>query len=169
MIIGLVIGIILTVVSGFDCASPTVIVIGAIILVLWVMSIGEGKVIREYEEKQYNIQGLESNISTKQETNGAFVLGFGYINSSSSEQIKYYYFKVNDLGKKLETIEIGTYSETYIRETDEIEPCLIYRYQETVNKGFYKWLFGEFKTSTQIAEILVVPKNTIKIEYNVEI
>lgn len=126
-------------------------------------------VVKEYEEKQYNIQGLENNITTNQNINGAFVLGFGYINSDTKEQIKYYYFKVNDIGKKLETIEIGNYSDTYIRETNEIEPCLIYRYQETVNKGFWKWLFGESRLSTQIAEILVVPENTIKIEYNVEI
>ena len=71
-------------------------------------------VVREYEEKQYNIQGLENNITTSQKTSGAFVLGFGYINSETTEQIKYYYFKVNDIGKqllnlqrkKLETIQI---------------------------------------------------------------
>ncbi len=126
-------------------------------------------VVREYEEKQYNIQGLENNITTSQKTSGAFVLGFGYINSETTEQIKYYYFKVNDIGKQLETIEIGNYSNTYIRETNEIEPCLIYRYQETKNKGLFKWLFGEEREPNKIAEILVVPENTIKIEYNVEI
>lgn len=126
-------------------------------------------VVKEYEEEQYKIQGLENNITTSQNTNGAFILGFGYINSSTKEEMKYYYFKVNDIGKKLETIEITNNSDTYIRETDEIKPCLIYRYQETLNKGFWKWLFGENRQSTKIAEILVVPKNTIKIEYNVEI
>lgn len=140
-----------------------------ILLILWVMSLGGQEVIREYEVKQYDIQGLENNIVTNQHTSGAFILGFGYINSNSRDEMKYYYFRVNDIGKKLETIEVDEDSDVYIRETDEMEPCLIYRYQETANTGLFKWLFGKGEYKNQIAEILVVPSNTIKIEYDVEI
>lgn len=170
IIIGIVIGIIL---SMRDEDFTPLMCFGFIALIIVLLLGGLSScfqvVVREYEEKQYNIQGLENNITTSQKTNGAFVLGFGYINSETTEQIKYYYFKVNDIGKKLETIEIGNNSDTYIRETNKIEPCLIYRYQETKNKGLFKWLFGEERNPNKIAEILVVPENTIKIEYNVEI
>ena len=169
-VIAFVVGIILSWYEEDLWALICVLIIAFIIIcILCGISNVHRVVVKEYEEEQYKIQGLENNITTNQNTNGAFVLGFGYINSSTKEQIKYYYFKVNDIGKKLETIEIGNNSNTYIRETNEIEPCLIYRYQETINKGFWKWLFGENKTSTEIAKILVVPENTIKIEYNVEL
>ena len=169
-IIAFVIGIILSWYEEDLCALICVLLIAFIIFIgLGGISNVYKIVVKEYEKEQYKIQGLENNITTTQNTNGAFVLGFGYINSNTKEEMKYYYFKVNDIGKKLETIEITNNSDTYIRETDEIEPCLIYRYQETINKGFWKWLFGENRHSDKIAEILVVPKNTIKIEYNVEI
>ena len=122
-----------------------------------------------WEVEQYKIQGLESNIETKQETFGAFVLGCGFVNSDSKTDLKYYYFKVNDIGKQLESITINNYSDTYIRETDDIEPCLIYRYEKRKNTGFCKWLFGDMETENKTAEILVVPTETIKIEYNVDI
>ncbi|WP_288910951.1 hypothetical protein [uncultured Thomasclavelia sp.] len=125
--------------------------------------------INEYEEKQYEIQGLENNIISKENLSGDFILGFGYINGSTDEEIKYYYFKVNENGKKLETITIDNSQEVYIRETNEIKPCLIYKYQTTVNTGFFRWLFGEDKVDIKAAEILVVPTDTIKIEYNVEV
>lgn len=122
--------------------------------------------IRIYEEKQYEICGLENKTNTESYINGAFVLGFGYVNGSSSETIKYYYFKCNENGKKLESID-GT--DIYIRETNEQTPCLIRKYREVKNKGFWKWVFGEGKSRQVEAEILVVPENTIKIEYNVDI
>ena len=124
---------------------------------------------KPWEVEQYKIQGLESNIETKQETFGAFVLGCGFVNSNSDTDLKYYYFKVNDIGKQLESIEIDKTSNTYIRETDDIEPCLIYRYEKRRDTGFCKWLFGGIEMEHKVAEILVVPTNTIKIEYNVDI
>ena len=153
--------------EDFGLGIITVVLFG--ILILFVIRLCYIDIVEEYEIEQYKIQGLENNITTNQSTNGAFILGFGYVNSQTKEEMKYYYFKVNDIGKKLETIEISNNSDTYIRETDEIEPCLIYRYQKTENKGFFKWLFGKCENETKIAEILVVPSNTIKIEYNVDI
>lgn len=153
-------------IAGFATTGLILICIVAILATIAIFNRTTGE---EYEVEQYKIQGLENNIETKQETNGAFVLGFGYINSSTSEKIKYYYFKVNDLGKKLESKEIYNYSNTYIRETNKTEPCLIYKMQETKNEGFWKILFGEDIWTGRKAEILVVPENTIKIEYNVDI
>lgn len=152
-----------------DLGKSIITLVLLVILILYVIGCMNKDVTEEYETEQYKIQGLENNITTNQSTNGAFILGFGYVNSQTKEEMKYYYFKVNDIGKKLETIEIINNYDTYIRETDEIEPCLIYRYQKTENKGFFKWLFGKCENETKIAEILVVPSNTIKIEYNVDI
>lgn len=80
--------------------------------------------------------------------------------------MKYYFFKKNKLGKKLNSIKA---ENVYIRETDDKKPCLIYRYGETKMQGVFKWLFGEFTTTNVKDKILVVPSNTIKIEYNVDI
>lgn len=169
LIILILISIILGIVIDSDLGSFIFFVGFIVLMLLFLFSTVNTRVINEYEEKQYEIQGLENNIISKENTNGAFILGFGYINSSSDEEIKYYYFKVNENGKKLETITINNSQEVYIRETNEIKPCLIYKYQTTVNTGFFKWLFGEDKIDTKIAEILVVPTDTIKIEYNIEV
>lgn len=134
------------------------------------VSLTSSEVVGEpWEIEQYKIQGLESNIETEQETFGAFVLGCGFVGSDSDTDLKYYYFKINDIGKKLESITIDNNSNTYIRETDDTEPCLIYRYEKRKDTGFCKWLFGGIEMEHKVAEILVVPTNTIKIEYNVDI
>lgn len=119
-----------------------------------------------YEEKQYEIYGLENKTNVESKINGTFILGFGHVGGSSSEKIKYYYFRSDENGKKLESIN-GT--DIYIKETNEENPCLVYKYKEYVNKGFWKWLFGEGKNKYIDAKILVVPEDTIKIEYNVDI
>lgn len=169
IVIGIVLGV--KIADSFNENIGFSIVWGTIyiIFILFVVAYLDKEVIKEYEVEQYKIQGLENNITTSQNTKGSFILGFGYVNSETQEEIKYYYFKVNDIGKKLETIEIGNNSDTYIRETDEMKPCLIYRYQKVKTKAYWKWLFGELEKEIQIAEILVVPSNTIKIEYNVEV
>lgn len=143
---------------------------GLISLVLIISaSISSEPVGDPWEVEQYKIQGLEDSITTTQETFGAFVLGCGFVSSDSDTNLKYYYFKVNDIGKQLESIEIDNYSNTYIRETNDVEPCLIHRYQKRRFTGFYKWFLGDSETEHTVAEILVVPTNTIKIEYNVDI
>lgn len=157
------------IVEAFWSFATLLLIWSVITGALWVMASCDTNKVKTYEEKQYAIQGLENNISTSQETNGAFVLGFGYINSDSKDNIKYYYFKVDELGKKLETLEITNYSDIYIRETDDTEPCLIYVYEETEHNKFFKWLLGNHIYTNKTSEVLVVPKNTIKIEYNVEI
>lgn len=127
------------------------------------------EVIETYEEKQYDIQGLENNIETEKIAKSGFVLGVGFASASETQNMKYYYFKVLDFGKQLETLEIGQHSDTYIRETDEMTPCLLKRY-ETRKKKENKF-FGVKSNSYNVSKetILVVPTNTIKIDYNIEI
>ena len=140
-----------------------------IILVLAGIGVCNREVTKEYELIEYEIEGLENKINRDNVTEGTFVLGFAYAKSEAEEEIKYYYFRITDYGKKLETLKIDNYSNTYIKETNEQKPCLIAHYQQTRNVGFFKWLFGEDIYDTKLAETLVVPENTIKIEYNVEI
>lgn len=125
------------------------------------------QISNEYEEKIYNIQGLENNISNDFKIQGAFILGCGYIDAETTSEMKYYYFMVDEYGKKLESI---SGNDVYIRETSETEPCLIKTYVNYEFNDFFKWFLGENGfTKTEIKNILVVPENTIKIDYNVEI
>lgn len=80
--------------------------------------------------------------------------------------MKYYFFKKNKLGKKLNSIDAD---KVYIRETNDQKPCLIYRYGVTEMTGIFKWLFGTFHSESVKDKILVVPEDTVKIEYNVDI
>jgi hypothetical protein len=148
--------------EGYMCIFGAWLIILAILAILAMTS---RQVVYEYEVEQYKIQGLENNIETKNKISGGFILGFGYVKGESEQKINYYYFKVNDIGKKLEKSD----TDVYIRETNNIQPCLIYKYQETKNQGFWEWFFGEHLISTKEATILVVPENTIKIEYNVDV
>ena len=175
IIIGFILAIIIN--KFTDYRMGIIVFLIPFVSIFWLFIIATSslnqEVVGEYEVKQYNIQGLESNITINQNIKGSFILGFGSIKSESEEIIKYYYFKVDDTGKKLESIEVSEYSDVdvYIRETNDIEPCLIYRYKKTKlkNIGIFKWLFGEFEGVYKDAEILVVPENTTKIEYNVGI
>jgi len=166
IIILVILGIVVSCVTYDEDNFIVVVGIGFIILViLTVIAFFNREVINEYEEEQYKIQGLENNMETTSSIRGGFILGFGYVNGKSEQKMNYYYFKVNDLGKKLEKTD----TDVYIRETDKIKPCLIYKYQETSNTGFFKWLFGEDIMRGKTDTILVVPTNTVKIEYNVDI
>ena len=177
-IIGIIFIVIILIIfhDCFSCFEDFILIIAGLLTVLFVivvllniLSFIFAKQVKTYEKKQYDIQGLENNIITNQETNGAFILGFGYVDSETKENITYYYFKVDKLGKKLETINIDNYSEIYIRETNDMKPCLIYVYEKYENVGVFKFLLGKKDYESKVAEVLVVPENTIKIEYNVEV
>ncbi len=140
----------------------SIFVLGFLVLI----SMGEEQIINTYEEKQYNICGLENKNSMESNINARFFLGFGYVNGNTIETMKYYYFRVDENGKKLESID-GT--NIYIRETNEQEPCLIIKKKEMINVGFWAWLWGEDKMIIDGEKILVVPEDTVQIEYNVNI
>ena len=151
----------------FECTVALLFVYLMVIGAIFVIGIGIGqKIINTYEEKQYNIQGLENNIEIKQEMHGHFILGFGSVSGKTEQEMKYYYFKSNKKGKQLKSVEA---SNVYIRETDKQKPCLIKEYEEKEFTGFFKFMFGTCNNKVEKNKILVVPTNTIKIEYNVDI
>lgn len=84
----------------------------------------------------------------------------------SSSTIKYYFFRSDENGKILQSID-GT--NVYIRETDEQEPCFIIKKHTIKNTGIFEWLFGPDERKEDGPKILVVPKDTVKIDYNVDI
>lgn len=134
-------------------------------------------VTAKYEQKQYNISGLENKTLQEFELDGTyrktFFLGYGNIHAETNTEMNYYYFKENQYGKKLESIPCN---DVYVREVENQESCLIYVVEEREFKGYpvlSKIFFGindiDYKEGQVIEKILQVPVGTIQIEYNVEI
>lgn len=137
-----------------------------VLLIILEFGYTSGEIIKEEEVVQYNIQGLENKTDSKSYTSGAFILGCGGFNSETSSTLNYYFFMVDENGKKLQKLN-GT--DIYIRETNDQEPCYIIKIQTLKADSLTKWLFGTDEFQEEAAKILVVPENTIKIDYNVDI
>lgn len=126
----------------------------------------------EYQQTECTITGLESLNTEQTKINGAFILGTGTVSSSNNPKIQYVFFANTDYGKQLRTTDT---QKIYLKETDKEEPKLINIRQKRVRKlNWIDYLWGnknEEKIMTDIltGQILIVPTNTIKIEYNVEI
>lgn len=121
--------------------------------------------------EKYKIVSLELMTNTNQETKGVFVLGCGTINSSANREMKYVYVSDEEYGKQIQTLEIRN---TYLKETDEETPKLIERTKVVKRKNNiidYLWN-NKQEESVMLTSIerniLVVPKNTIKVNYNIE-
>lgn len=139
----------------------------SILILIFLAIIVPTNAINEYQEVQYEIQGLENKNLTEYNASGMFILGCGGFSGNNNNSIKYYYFRTNEYGKKLESID-GT--NIYIKETNEQKPCLIHVYETLqIEDGFFRWFFGDETTNHLKEKILVVPENTIKIDYNVDI
>lgn len=173
-----IICLIIAIIVGFICRDNigfwfTFFGTGFILLVLTMIlliNLENGlKIYETYEEVQYDIQGLQDNISISQNTNGFFILGTGSINSEMVETMKYYFYKVNENGKSLQTLEPVLGTEIYIKETNDTKPCLIYKFSKKKSEGFFKFILGNKDPINLEAIIIVVPENTIKIEYNVDL
>lgn len=134
-------------------------------------------VTAEYEQKQYNISGLENKTLQEFELNGTyrktFFLGYGSISAETNTEMNYYYFKENEYGKILESMAC---KDVYIREVENQESCLIYAVEEREFKGYpvlSKIFIGVNKESYKVGQvverILQVPVGTVQIEYNVDI
>ena len=130
-----------------------------------------------YEQKQYEISGLENKTSQEfyldGHYRGSFIIGYGSIHAETETEMNYYYFKDNEYGKILESVPTN---EAYIREKDDVTPSLIWIVEERLYKGhpnLHKWFFTirkeDEKQGIKTGTILEVPTNTIKIEYNVDI
>lgn len=127
----------------------------------------------EYQTEEYKIIGLETNKIQESHFNGYFMLGCGFINGESKGKMKYIYFANTNYGKQLKYIDVDN---VYIKETDEEEPKLlkieteIHRKTNWIDRGFGHKKGEEIVTGKKIkGYILVVPKNTIKIDYNIDI
>ena len=126
----------------------------------------------EYQEVVCTITGLELNNQEQINLNGAFILGSGTIKGSKVSKPQYIFFSNTEYGKQLRTTDTDT---VYLKETDDEEPKLINIKQKRIRKlNWIDYLWGN-KAEEEIindmlkGQILIVPTNTIKIEYNVEI
>lgn len=146
-------------------------------VVVWSFTDFKYTVTAEYEQKQYNISGLENKTSQEFELNGiyrkTFFLGYGSISAETNTEMNYYYFKENEYGKILESMAC---KDVYIREVEDGENCLIYVVEEREFKGYpvlSKIFLGVNKESYKVGQvverILQVPVGTVQIEYNVDI
>ncbi|MBR2507690.1 MAG: hypothetical protein IKB70_12585 [Bacilli bacterium] len=125
-----------------------------------------------YEEIVYEITGLELHSSNEQYIEGAFILGTGVVQGGSSTDLQYIFFANEQYGKRMVTLK-GT--NVFLRETDTETPKLISVKRKRIKEA--NWLDKLWDNSQDIIEfgtieegkVLVVPTNTIKIDYNVEI
>lgn len=131
--------------------------------------------VTEQEEQvvQYEITGLELETKEKESLKGFFVLGTGFVSGGTKETPQYVFFANTEYGKKLTTLPING---IYLRETDEETPKLIEIVTKQVRPArFIDYLWGHKKGDMiksggyTKGKILVVPTNTIKIDYNVEV
>lgn len=152
-------------------------ILTAFLLLLPVINDVHAETTSEYQETVYEITGLEFKTETHKDASltGAFLLGSGFVSGSSetTKEMYYVFFANTKYGKQLQTIK-GT--NIYIKETDEESPKLI----KIMEKGQRKanwidvlWGHEHGETIETVAhekgQILVVPTNTVKIDYNVEI
>ena len=123
--------------------------------------------VEEHSYPQYEIQGLEIKDGINGEIHSSFILGCGSTNGKLSNESNYYFFSINDYGKKLESLNAK--GNVYIRETDDEKPHLEIVYKEKYFSGWMEKLFWRTQETEEVGKILVVPTDTIKIEYNVDI
>lgn len=120
----------------------------------------------EYIVDDGTIQGLELKDDNTYRVQGCFILGTGAA-STYKNSPKYYFFFDTDKGKILQSTETDN---VYIKETNDEAPNHKTIYKKTTFSGFPKILFGTWlDKDVKFGEILVVPENTIKIDYNVDI
>lgn len=98
------------------------------------------------------------SLSVNSEVSGGFWLGIGSIGSD----MKYYFYKEEFGGKKLDSIHAG---ETIIVETDKEKPKIVqWKYEE--NDDWTIDNSDEFPDGMYEGYILKVPRNTIRHEFN---
>lgn len=129
----------------------------------------------EVREKLYDITGLVLQQQQSESFHGAFVLGCGYVGGRNSTSKNYIFFANTENGKILQQTEVN---KTYIRETDEESPCAYViktGYQRKANWLDRLWghkkdeMVNSIQGLSNNKYILVVPKGTIQIDYNVEV
>lgn len=115
--------------------------------------------ISEIGERIYSLNaGIENSL------NGKFTIGRGYVSGKS--EVVYYYYVEKEYGKILESIDA---KDTYIEESDEIEPCIKYIYTRTYTQEDAPEGIERVDYKRREATVLVVPKNTIQVEYKTNV
>lgn len=184
MLYFILIAIILTIITmlmahWFDeeIAAGVCTVLAAFLIIVPIANHSCAETTSEYQETAYEITGLEFKTELHEDASltGAFILGSGFVTGSSetTKEMYYVFFANTDYGKQLQTIK-G--ENIYIKETDEENPKLIKIMEKRQRKA--NWidvLWGHEHGETielnahEKGQILVVPTNTVKIDYNVEI
>ena len=122
------------------------------------------------EETLYTISGLDLKTFTDIESKGFFVLGTGGYLSDTQIETSYVFFKNTDLGKELTTVPANRIA---LRESNNEVPQLKAAYvTERRKANVIDRLWGateEYITNEtkRYVEILIIPENSIKVEYNI--
>lgn len=126
----------------------------------------------EYQQEKYTITGLELVSNENSSFSGKFILGTGKVSGSSNTELKYVFFANTQYGKQLMTTNTRN---IYLKETDDETPKIIEIRQKIVRKtNWIDYLWGTkeeevLDSDKLVGEIVIVPTNIIKIDYNVEI
>ena len=118
--------------------------------------------VEEHSYPKYEIQGLEIKSDVNGYIHSSFVLGCGSVNGKISNDSNYYFFSINEYGKKLESLNVN--GNVYIRETDDEVPHLEVVYKEKYFSGWMEKMFWRAQETEEIGKVLVVPTDTVKIE-----
>lgn len=125
----------------------------------------------KYLEKEDVVEIGESiySLSAQPESDikGSFVLGCG--NVSSNTDVTYYYYVDGEYGKTIQKLRNGMMTKVYIEESDEVEPCVKYIYTRSYTRDDAPEYVKREDFKSLKAKVIVVPKNTIQIEYNANI
>jgi len=128
--------------------------------------------ITEYRNQQ-SILSLQDNIETQSNIHGSFILGFGGVGGSSSTDCYYYTMTGNESSGYLLTKYSAT--DTYVFMDEDSAPYSRDRVVVSVSNYKPNWFFGgllkplkQFKYDDNKVKELHVPKDTIKIQYNID-
>lgn len=151
----------------FGIATITIIFLPFILMINYTV----GRYTVDEEHKLYNITGLELQSQENSSLYGSFILGCGTVTGQTSQQLQYVFFSNEKYGKQLQTLPLNG---TYLKETDDETPQVI-ELRTVIKKKvtIIDKLWGkneDYEVGLEKTKyILVVPTNTIKIDYNVEI
>lgn len=142
-------------------------------IIMWLITTDvESKNITEYRNQQ-SILSLQDNIETQSNIHGSFILGFGGVGGSSSTDCYYYTMIGNESSGYLLTKYSAT--DTYVFMDEDSAPYSRDRVVVSVSNYKPNWFLGgllkplkQFKYDDSKVKELHVPKDTIKIQYNID-
>lgn len=129
---------------------------------------------RWYTEEDYivfenSISSLEMKTENSSYLHGTFILGCGTVDGQNKSTTTFAFFSNTKYGKQLQTLSNSDEVEVFVQETDDEEPCLKTIYKKKYFTGILEKLYGRAERNDETGKILVVPTNTIKVNYNVDL